>query len=147
MPKARHFFTAEQQQQIVHAISAAEMHTSGEIRIHLEETCGDDPVKRAIAIFEKLGMQKTELRNGVLIYLAVHDHRFAIIGDAGIHAKVPADFWNSVRDTMLMHFREHRFAEGLIAAITEAGYKLKEFFPRAEADSNEMTDEISFKDE
>lgn len=146
MPTARHFFTAEQQQQIVHAISIAESHTSGEIRVHLEDHCGGDPVQRATGVFEKMGMHKTALRNGVLIYLAVKDHQFAIIGDAGIHEKVPADFWTSVRDRMLEHFQHHRFADGLCAAIEEAGIKLRTFFPRADDDIDEMTNEISFKD-
>lgn len=146
MPSARKFFTAEQQQQIVHAISHAESHTSGEIRVHLEDRCQADPVQRATAVFEKLGMHQTALRNGILIYLAVKDHQFAIIGDAGIHEKVSDTFWTDVRDRMLEHFREHRFADGLCAAVQEAGRQLKTYFPRADDDIDEMTNEISFPD-
>lgn len=147
MPSARNFFTAEQQQQIVHAITAAEQRTSGEIRIHLEEKCSGDPVERAKTIFSKLGMHKTELRNGVLIYLAVSDRQFAIIGDAGIDAKVPIDFWVSVRDAMLTHFKQGAFAEGLVTAIHEAGDKLAIYFPVSSDDKNEVSNEISFRDE
>ena len=49
---------------------------------------------RAAWVFKKLGMHKTAERNGVLFYLAVDDRKFAIIGDAGINAKVPAGFWD-----------------------------------------------------
>ena len=94
MPQARTFFTAEQQQEIIRAIRIAEMDTSGEIRLHLEESCGDDVLDRAADIFRKLEMHKTELRNGVLIYLAVKDRQFAIIGDVGINEKVPENFWD-----------------------------------------------------
>ena len=87
MPQTRTFFTAEQQQEIIRAIRNAEMDTSGEIRLHLEESCGDDVLDRAADIFRKLEMHKTELRNGVLIYLAVKDRQFAIIGDVGINEK------------------------------------------------------------
>jgi uncharacterized membrane protein len=146
MPKARDFFSAEQQQLIVHAIQQSEGRTSGEIRVHLEEKCGGDAYKRATALFTSLKMDKTELRNGILIYLAVADKQFAIIGDAGIHAKVQQVFWDTIKDVMVHHFRNGDFAGGLIAAITSAGEQLQHFFPRESDDRNEMTDEISFRD-
>lgn len=146
MPKARDFFTAEQQQQIVHAITEAEKRTSGEIRVHLEDTCSGDPVQRAQTLFHKLGMHKTDLHNGVLIYLAVRDRQFAIIGDAGIDAKVPSDFWVSVRNAMLEKFVQGAFADGLVIAIHEAGEKLAVYFPISDNDRNEVSNEISFRD-
>lgn len=146
MPKARDFFTAEQQQQIVHAITEAEKRTSGEIRVHLEDACSGDPVQRAQNLFHKLGMDKTDLHNGVLIYLAVRDRQFAIIGDAGIDAKVPSDFWVSVRNAMLEKFVLGEFADGLVLAIHEAGEKLATYFPISDNDRNEVSNEISFRD-
>lgn len=146
MPTAKNFFTAEQQQQIVHAITEAEKRTSGEIRVHLEDTCSGDPVLRAQKIFHKLGMDKTDLHNGVLIYLAVRDRQFAIIGDAGINAKVPSDFWVSVRNAMLEKFVQGAFADGLVTAIHEAGIKLSTYFPISDNDRNEVSNEISFRD-
>jgi uncharacterized membrane protein len=144
MPQARNFFTAEQQQEIIHAIQAAEKNTSGEIRLHLEESCGNDVIARAAVIFQKLNMHKTELRNGVLIYLAVKDRQFAIIGDVGINENVPEDFWDNIKDQMLVHFKQEHFVDGLKIAIENSGRELKHYFPRADDDVNEMTDEISF---
>ena len=92
--KASSFFTKEEQDQILAAIKEAEKETSGEIRIHIETTCPGDVLDRAAWIFKKLGMDKTAERNGVLFYLAVKDRKFAIIGDAGINAKVPEGFWD-----------------------------------------------------
>ena len=146
MPKARDFFTAEQQQQIVHAIKQAELKTSGEIRVHLEEKSGGDAYGRAVKLFSSLKMDKIELHNGVLIYLAVVDRQFAIIGDSGIHAKVRQEFWDSMKEAMVSHFRNEDFTGGLIAAIKSAGEQLQQYFPRSSDDKNEMTDEISFKD-
>ena len=71
------FFTEIQQKSIQLAIENAELHTSGEIRVHLTSNCKGDVVKAATKVFEKLGMHKTELRNGVLFYLAVEDKKFA----------------------------------------------------------------------
>ena len=144
MPNAKNFFTKEQQEDIQHAIMNAELDTSGEIRVHIENTCTGEALDRALAIFKKLEMEKTESRNAVLIYLAVKNRKFAIIGDSGIHAVVTDSYWDSIRNRMLEHFRENHFTEGLIEAITETGKKLKTYFPYKTSDVNELSDEISF---
>ena len=146
MPNARNFFTKEQQEDIRHAIMNAELDTSGEIRVHIENTCTGDALDRALIIFTKLEMEKTDNRNGVLIYLAVKNRKFAIIGDTGIHAAVTEIFWDSIRNRMMDHFRENHFTEGLIEAITETGKKLKTYFPYKTDDKNELSDEISFNE-
>lgn len=141
---AKTFFTAEEQKQIVQAIEAAERNTSGEIRVHIDNTCTGNALKAAATWFEKLRMHKTELRNGVLFYLSVDDHQFAIIGDKGIHQKVSQDFWDTIRDETITHFKQQQFADGLTKGIRMAGEKLKEFFPYQRGDINELSNEISF---
>jgi len=138
------FFSKQEKEEIKHAIMNAELDTSGEIRVHIENTFNGDVLDRAAFVFKQLGMNKTELRNGVLIYLAVKNRRFAIIGDSGIHKVVPENYWDSIKAKMLDHFRESRFADGLIEAITSTGRHLKQHFPRQKDDINELTDEISF---
>jgi uncharacterized membrane protein len=144
MPTARNFFTTAQQDDIRQAIMSAELDTSGEIRVHIENTCTGDALDRALVIFKKLGMEKTESRNGVLIYLAVKNRKFAIIGDEAIHTVVTESYWDSIKNKMLNHFRENRFSEGLIEAIIETGHQLKKHFPYQTDDVNELPDEISF---
>jgi len=144
MSTARNFFTNEQQENIRLAIMNAEFDTSGEIRVHIENTCTGDALDRALAVFNKLEMDKTENRNGVLIYLAVQNRKFAIIGDKAIHEVVTENFWDSTKNMMLNRFRENQFTEGLIEAITETGKKLKKHFPYKTNDVNEISDEISF---
>jgi len=143
---ARHFFSKEEQEQIVAAIGAAENKTSGEIRVHMENRCKGEALDRAAELFAKLGMHKTALRNGVLIYLAIEDHHFCILGDAGINAKVPDDFWEETTKHTISLFKEEKFAEGMVYAITQCGEKLKADFPVADDDVNELSDEISFGD-
>lgn len=138
------FFTKEQKAAIIEAIGQAEQNTSGEIRVHIDKSCKGDTLDQAAYIFKKLNMHKTEQRNGVLIYLALDDRKFAIIGDAGINSKVPADFWDKIKDEMLSHFKVGEFSEGLITGIHKAGEKLKAFFPLRIDDKNELSDEISF---
>lgn len=142
--EAKNFFTKEQKQEITLAISQAENNTSGEIRVHVENECRGDVLARAANVFEKLGMTKTELRNGVLVYLAVKSHKFAILGDQGINEKVPEHFWDEVRELMQGHFSRQEFAKGLAQGIQMAGLQLKAHFPLQADDQNELPDEISF---
>ncbi len=129
------------------AIRQAELDTSGEIRVHIETTCPGDVLERASRLFEKLDMHKTQLRNGILIYLAIRNRKFAIIGDMGINTVVPDNFWDNIESEMLNQFRDNRFTEGLIKAIEMAGSQMKKHFPYATNDINELPDEISFNDE
>jgi len=144
MAKASSFFTTEEQAKILSSVKEAEKETSGEIRVHIETSCSGDVLDRAAWIFGKLGMNKTALRNGVLFYLAVTDRKFAIIGDAGINAKVPGDFWDKAKEMMLENFKARKFTEGLSKGILMAGEQLQTHFPHQADDVNELPDEISF---
>lgn len=138
-------FTITQQQEIIAAIKEAEKNTSGEIRVHIEKNCKEDVLDHAAFIFDELEMQKTALRNGVLIYLAVEDRKLAILGDAGINLKVPKGFWDEIKDVMITNFKEGKFTEGLSQGIILAGEQLKKHYPHdKENDENELSDEISF---
>jgi uncharacterized membrane protein len=138
----------ETEQQNIHkAIADAEKQTSGEIRVHIEGNCQGNVLDRAAAVFADLDMHKTKLRNGVLFYLANKDHKFAVIGDAGINAKVPNDFWDDIKIRMQIKFRSGNFSEGLVEGIGMAGKQLKAHFPWTEGDSNELSDKISFGEE
>jgi len=141
---AKKFFTPEQQEDIKQAVLNAELDTSGEIRIHIENQCPGDVLIRAAQIFKKLRMNRTALHNGVLFYLAIENRKFAIIGDAGINAVVPENFWEQIKSKMLNQFREGHFTQGLSEAITEAGLQLKHHFPHQKNDVNELPDDISF---
>lgn len=127
------------------AISRAELYTSGEIRVHVEKICEGDSVQRAKEIFEKIGMQKTRLRNGILFYLAEESRKFAVIGDSGIHAQVGSDFWNEIRDCLSKKFSEGKFTDGLTDGIEMAGKALGKWFPHeGKNDQNELNNDVSF---
>ena len=138
------FLTADQQATVVDAVRLAEKGTSGEIRIHIDGDCPSTALERAEAVFEKLGMHRTKLRNGVLIYLACNTKVFSIIGDKGINDVVPEHFWEDVIDMMGIEFRAGRFTEGLSQGVLMVGEKLRAYFPYQKDDVNEQPDEISF---
>ena len=141
---AEKYFSEENKLQIGNAIRVAETNTSGEIRVHIEKHCKEDVLDRAAYIFDKLEMQKTKLRNGVLFYLAVEDRKFAILGDAGINQKVPENFWDSIKTDTIEKFKNRLFTDGLVDGIIKAGEQLKAHFPYQKDDKNELSDEISF---
>ena len=145
MSNAITILNREEDRRVVEAIKQAERNTSGEIKVHIENRCKGDVEERSLVVFNKLKLNQTKLRNGVLIYLAVRDHKFAILGDEGINNVVGQGFWNDVKDLMLSHFKENRFAEGLEQGIQRCGEKLKTYFPYQSDDINEIPDDISYE--
>ena len=141
---AKKFFTKEQQLVIQKAIADAERATSGEVRVHIDDECKGDVLDVATDVFHKLKMNKTELRNGVLFYLAVSNRQFAILGDKGINQKVPENFWDNIKEHMQAQFKKGKFTEGLCEGLEKAGEQLKKHFPHKRYDVNELKDEVSF---
>jgi len=103
----------------------------------------DDVVAAAQAQFTKLEMHKTRERDGVLIFVAPRARKFAVIGDAGVHAKCGPEFWERVAADMSGHFKKSEFTAGILHGIRTAGKLLAEHFPHRPDDENELPDEIA----
>lgn len=144
MPNAIRLLNREEDQRVVEAIRQAEHNTSGEIKVHIDNRCRGDVEERSLVVFDKLKLNETKQRNGVLIYLAVKDRKFAIVGDEGINQVVGDGFWNDVKDLMLNCFKKGQFVEGLEQGILRCGEKLKTYFPYQTDDTNEIPDDISY---
>jgi len=147
MSAAQDSFTLEQRDQILASIHDAELRTSGEIRLFVENKCDDNVLDRAAFIFHKLKMDKTKERHGVLFYLALASRKFAIIGDSGINSKVSKDFWFDIKLEMQNYFVAGDFVSGLNKGIQMAGEALEKNFPRQKNDQNELPDDIVFGNE
>lgn len=143
-PDMYDLFGEAEERRIEQAIEKAELNTSGEIRLHVENRCKEKVLDRTAYLFDELEMQKTELRNGVLIYAAFKDRKLAVIGDAGINAAVPEDFWNELKSELVARFAKEEYIDGLEEAILRAGDQLKKFFPYQSDDVNELPNQISF---
>ncbi len=139
-------FNEEEQLRIRKAIEDAERHTSGQIRVCIEKKCGESPLDRAAKYFHQLDMHKTKLRNGVLIYVATVDRKFAIIGDRGLNKLVPKNFWDDVKEDMLNHFKYGDVVEGIVTGLAIAGDHLQKYFPHQSDGKNELPDDIAFMD-
>jgi uncharacterized membrane protein len=145
MSNAITILNREEDRRVVEAIKQAELNTSGEIKVHIENHCRGDVEERSLVVFNRLKLNETKLHNGVLIYLAARDHKFAILGDEGINKVVEDGFWNDVKDLMMNHFKEGRFADGLEQGIQRCGEKLKNYFPCQSDNTNEIPDDISYE--
>jgi uncharacterized membrane protein len=132
-------------EQVAAAIREAESATTAEIRVHISGRRSWDVLEEAQAVFTRLGMTATRERNGVLLYVAPRVHRFAVVGDVGIHQRCGDALWKPIAAAVEWQFREGNFTEGILEAVRRAGAALAEHFPRARhaPDPNELSDEVS----
>ncbi len=143
MSRVEDFLSHTDEQEIVQAILTAEKKTSGEIRVHIESHTRLDHFDRAKEVFHLLKMDNTKDENGVIIYVAVNDRKFAIYGDRGIDKVVPENFWNSTKDVIEAHFKKGNHKEGIIDGVMMAGKELETYFPWRHGDTNELSNEVS----
>jgi uncharacterized membrane protein len=144
--KQKAFFPDEEKHLIVKAIQHAEKDTSGEVRVFVESKCRwVDAIDRAAEIFGSLKMDQTELRNAVLVYIAVKDRQLAVFGDTGIHERVGSEYWNKVVGEMLASFNQNNYAQGIANCVIQIGEALRREFPyNKDTDKNELPDDIVF---
>lgn len=143
MSEIERFLTKSEEEEIIEAIKTTENNTSGEVRVHIENSTVKNHSERALEVFHFLKMDTTKLKNGVLIYVAVHDKKFVIYGDEGINKVVVADFWDATKNVMQSHFKNGHFKQGIVDGILKAGQELKAHFPYQKNDVNELSNEIS----
>ena len=128
---------------VVQAIRDVEAKTSAEVRVYIQRgKLEGDALAAAEARFQKLGMDKTEERNAVLIFIAPRAHKFAVVGDKAIHERCGEQLWQSVVDRMRAHFQEERFGDALVEAIQEVGQALALHFPKRSREANELPDDV-----
>jgi uncharacterized membrane protein len=144
MQTARNFFTKDEQVLLIESIAKAELKTSGEIRLHIENFCFGSEIKSAEKVFVKLKMHQTKERNGVLIYIATLSKKIAIVGDEGIHQKLGDEFWQETVSRLIEQFKQNKKATALATCIIECGEQLGNFFPRKNDDTNELSNAISY---
>jgi Predicted membrane protein len=144
--RRKEFFTDEEKQSIIDAVRNAEQRTSGEVRVFVESHCRYvNAIDRAVEIFENLQMQKTELRNATLVYVAVKDRQLAVFGDEGIHQKVGNEYWANEVMKMIHAFNRDNIADGIRQCVLNIGEALAMHFPYDRStDKNELPDDIVF---
>lgn len=141
--KTKEFLAHVDDAQVLAAIEAAELKSSGEIRLFVSNEMIEEPIAAAKAQFEKLGMTKTKNRNGVLLFFAPKTQRFAVIGDQGIHEKCGQEFWEETRALIAERLKAGQYTEALVASIQRIGDVLTKHFPRNPDDINELSNQVA----
>lgn len=88
------------------------------------------------------GLQNTEGRTGILLFVSIAEHYVEVIADKGINDKVPAGTWNNVVNHFITRVKAGQYAEGFIAAISDCSKIMHEHFPATGANPNELPNHL-----
>jgi uncharacterized membrane protein len=132
---------------ISNKIREKELHTSGEICLSIKEKRKISDYNRSIKElaqkeFIRIGVDKTEDRTGILIFILLKERQFYIMADEGINSKVEQKVWDELSSKMAESFSHGEFAAGLLECINSIGEVLKEHFPIKPGDRNELTNKV-----
>ena len=88
------------------------------------------------------GLDKTEHRTGVLIFVSTAERYAEIVADAGINEKVTAETWDEAVNALVSAIKAGRAAEGFLAAIDQCGAVLAEHFPPGALKRDELPNKL-----
>ena len=137
------FFEEQFSIQVEKAIEEAELLTSAEFKLHIEEVCNEDLLDRAAFVFSELELHKTEKRNAVLLYVSINDRMVSILADAGAKAHLSEHFLSDTLSTLINDFRMNQYAQGIGNCFLSIASALKSHFPYQENDINEISNTVS----
>lgn len=102
--------------------------------------------RRAELEFFEAGLQKTDGRTGILLFVSILEKRAVVLADKGISAKLPADTWNGIVQKLVDSVGHGKMEDGLSLAIARCGEILTEHFPVGAGGRNELLDHLIIKD-
>lgn len=141
--RTREFLSKLDHERIVGAIADAETKTSGEIRVYVQRgKLPGEVLAAAQKQFRKLGMEKTQERNAVLIFVAPRAQKLAVVGDEGVHEKCGQIYWQELIEAMRTLFQNDHFNQALLEAIEQSGALLARYFPKSGDGGNELPDTV-----
>jgi putative membrane protein len=96
---------------------------------------------RAEAAFLEEEVFATRDRTGILVFLALFEHRAVILADEGIHRAVPEGEWQHLVDDLIAGIKAGRAVEALVEAIAHCGGLLEQYeVERRPDDEDELPD-------
>jgi putative membrane protein len=102
---------------------------------------------RAEAAFLEEEVFRTRDRTGILVFLALFEHRAVILADEGIHRAVPAGEWDRLVAELTAGIRAGRAVQALIGVIERCGELLERHqVDRRPDDENELADAPRLKE-
>jgi putative membrane protein len=104
--------------------------------------------RRAALAFLDEEVFATRERTGILIFLALYEHRVVVLADAGINAKVDQAEWDDIVAHLRAGIRRGEPAAALVEAIEACGRLLRERDVEIRPDdANELRDHLRIADE
>lgn len=102
---------------------------------------------RAEAAFLEESVFSTRERTGILIFLALFEHRAIVLGDEGINARVTPDAWQGIVDQLVQGIRSGDAVAAVERAVEECGGLLEAHkVERAPDDRDELSDRPRIRD-
>ena len=102
---------------------------------------------RAEAAFLEEEVFDTRERTGILLFLALFEHRALVLADEGINAQVDPSEWQEIVDHLVAGIKQGEPAEALAGAIAECGEILaSRKVERRPDDTNELSDAVRLRD-
>lgn len=147
MALIHYYFKPAELDQISAVCTQVEQQTAGEVRVSIfnKRPFGMRRLtiqQVATAEFKRLKMDQTRDHTGILLMLILKEHRFQILADTGINARVPQTIWDEIASKLAESFRQGRYLPGIVDAIHAMGAILAQHFPRRSDDTNEIADEV-----
>ena len=112
----------------------------------------EDRLDRAVHLRAKAAFLEEEVfatrdRTGILVFLALFEHRAVILADSGIHRSVPDGAWQGVVDELIDGIKAGQAAKALETAISVCGALLEEHgVEQRTDDEDELPDEPRIRD-
>lgn len=141
-------FSPSDLNRITGAITQAEESHCGDIRFCVEAALdlsdlwnGLSSQDRATEVFSQLRVWDTERNNGVLLYLLLADRQFEIVADREVAKKVDPVQWRQICEEVEHSFKNQKFVDGVVLAISRISALLAQHFPRHADSRSELPDE------
>ncbi|MCC6624664.1 MAG: TPM domain-containing protein [Deltaproteobacteria bacterium] len=138
-------FKGSDRRRIVEGIARAERGNRAEIAVHVEDRYpGDGPLARARELFDRLDMDRTRDGTGVLLYVAVEDHRAAVWAGPGLVGAAAPDFWQEAARRVAEGFKVGDGVGGIVAALDHIGELARRVAAGDDEAGNELPDRVTF---
>lgn len=101
--------------------------------------------RRAILEFQQAGIQATDGKTGILIFISLFERRVVVLADATISAKLPPATWQELCKNLTAKIKQKESAQGIVEAVKNCGSILAEHFPINAGDRNELPNHLIIK--
>jgi putative membrane protein len=102
--------------------------------------------ERALLEFYQEGLNNTQGKTGILLFLSLDEHGAVVLADAAISKHYPKDTFKEVVAELVEGARNKDLATGFVKAIDRSAALLSPYFPPEGANPNELADHIRIKE-